>query len=93
MSVAADQHIRIRLTPELKEQWDAVLESHKLTHQDAVTALMDWVIRQDGLHRAMIFGQVPGVDETQIASLLLEKMRNSGSVGTPAIGKRRKDQK
>lgn len=78
------EQIRVRLIPTLKGRWERVLESHKITQQAAVVALLEWVADQDPLTRSMIFGQVPDTDRSALSRIVLERL------GQPQTGKQLK---
>lgn len=68
------EQIRIRVSPDLKAKWSAMLEKRKISQQAAVVALMDWIVDQDPLLQLSIFGQVPESDGANIARIVLNRM-------------------
>lgn len=74
MEEIESEQIRVRLIPTLKGRWESVLQSHKITQQAAVVALLEWVADQDPLTRSMIFGQVPDTDRAALSRIVLERL-------------------
>lgn len=77
MHVAAQQtseQIRVRVDLSLKTPWEKVLADHKITQQDAVTALMKLAVDADPLLRSMMFGQVPERDHLELSRIILKHL-------------------
>ena len=67
--------MRFRVSPELKAAWDEMIGGRKISQQDAVEPLIQWIVRQEPLMQSMVFGQVPASDTGEVARrLLLERM-------------------
>ncbi|MDB5298290.1 MAG: hypothetical protein JWO31_4273 [Phycisphaerales bacterium] len=73
------ESIRVRLTPDVKEPWGEVLDSHNITQQGAVSALIRWALKQDPLTRSMIFGQVPETDHAALSRMVLKRLADGGT--------------
>ena len=76
---AEPKNMRTRVDASLAEAWEAMLAEHKISQQDAVTALMRFIIEQDPLTRAMIFGQVPEREFSDLAKIVLRRLATTKS--------------
>jgi hypothetical protein len=76
--------IRVRLDEPVLSEWADVLASHKISGQQAVAAVLAWMTKQDPLTRAMIFGQVPEMDNAALTRIVLKRLADAGGKGTPA---------
>ena len=74
MVVSSPESIRIRVDPPLKGPWEKMLEEHRITQQAAITSVMEWLISEDPLTRAMIFKQVPVKDRLELSRIVLRRL-------------------
>lgn len=68
------QNIRARIDEELKADWDKMLTARKISQQDALAALMRWIVDEDPLTQNMIFGQTPPGDRAELSRIVLARM-------------------
>ncbi len=71
--------VRFRVTPELKKRWDEIRDARKVNQQDAANALFAWIVDEDPLTQAMIFGQVPVTDRADLTKLVLRRLAASAA--------------
>lgn len=75
---ANEENMRVRVPTPLKERWDKMLEARKISAQRAFVAMMDWIVDEDALTQAMIFGQVPEVDRAELSRIVLARLGKGG---------------
>jgi len=71
---AGEENIRVRIPTPLKEKWDAAMDGRKISTQRALAEMMRWMIEQDPLTQAMIFGQVPETDRVELSQIVLNRL-------------------
>lgn len=76
--MANTENVRIRVSPELKSKWDAMLAGRKISQQDAAVSLMEWLVEQEPLIQTMVLGQVPEADKGELARFVLERLAKGG---------------
>lgn len=80
--------IRVRLGGSLLEAWERVVNDRKVTQQDALVGLIEFIVNEDPLTQAMIFKQVPIEDRAGLTTLVLRRLAESGGKGDgPRRGK------
>ncbi len=79
---AADaENIRTRVPAAVKKRWDAMLDEHRISQQDAVLSLIEWCLDEDPLTRAMVFRQVPSKDRAELSRIVLRRLASSKAKG------------
>lgn len=73
------QNIRGRFTPDLAGRWRDVLAARKISQQDALTAMAEWLVEQDSLTQTIVFGQVEKRDHPDLARLVLKRLAAGGA--------------
>ena len=72
--MADQQSIKARFPDDLTKRWRATLTARKISQQDALTALAAWIVAQDSLVQAIVFGQVEQRDHADLAKMVLKRM-------------------
>ena len=57
------ENMRTRLRSDLKREWDALLDSKRITQQDAIESMIQFVLGSEPLVQSMFFQQIPPTPE------------------------------
>lgn len=79
----ATESVKIRLTPEFKERVEALFAAKKISHIDAMTAMLEWLLKQSDLVQSVVLGQVTEATAERVLDDMLKSIR-SGSKGRRA---------
>lgn len=74
---AQRENLRIRLEQPIKERLEAFLKAKKITQQEAMEALIAWMLDQDSLLQSLILGQIEPKDQFEIADIVATRLRNA----------------
>lgn len=66
--------IRVRLQGELRERWHALLQDKKITQQNALESMIDFVVNADQLTQSMLFKQVGTEDHPALERIVLKRL-------------------
>jgi hypothetical protein len=82
VNVSDPKNLRIVIPGDLKQRWEDLTASKRISQQDAVEALVRFVIDQGDLAQSVIFGQVAATPEVmRIIYSKLEASRKKGNGG------------
>ena len=76
--MADTENVRARVKPELADRWRVTIDARKITQQAALESLLGWIVEQDSLTQAMIFGQVEEADRAELSRIVLRRLADSG---------------
>lgn len=57
------ENMRIRLTDDLRQKWDAMLARKRITQQEAIVQLMLRAVDADDVAQSMLLGQLTPADD------------------------------
>lgn len=63
-----EEKVQFRVAAKLKEEFEAFCNAKKISHQDAMGALIEWIMKQEELVQSIVLGQVKGDAFDLIAS-------------------------
>jgi hypothetical protein len=72
MLVADKENFRFRLDGKLKEEFMEMCEQRKISQQEAISAVIGWIVNADDLMQSMILGQLPATDD--LVQIVLRRM-------------------
>lgn len=75
--------LRVRLTPELKQEVDALFERKNISQVKAVTAMLKWVVEQPDLVQSVVLGQIDDESAISVLRHVLNKMESRASPRKP----------
>jgi len=78
MPKLSEENFRVRVPEAVNEKWEKLLADHNITTQRALLSLMEWIIEEDPLTRAMIFRQVPMTERATLTKIVLERLSKGG---------------
>jgi hypothetical protein len=72
-----EKGIRLPVSGERLRRWEAMLKARNINQQQALLAMIDWMVDQDPMVQSMILRQQPARDD--LAELVLERLRVQAS--------------
>lgn len=75
--------IRVRVKDALKAKWDRMLDERRISQQDAVVELIEFILEEEPLTQNMIFRQSPVADRAELSRIVLRRL-GSGDKGKRA---------
>jgi hypothetical protein len=82
--MAARIIVRIELTPSAKSRLNELTDKAGMTQVAMLSRLVEWFANQDDMIQAAVLGQYPMEIQSEIAGLILKKMRGNGGKKTQA---------
>lgn len=76
VAAVADEYqmIRVRVKGPTKERWDKMLEDRKMSQQDAVVSLIEFILGEEPLTQNMIFQQTDVNDRAELSRIVLRRL-------------------
>ena len=68
--------LRVKLTPGLKQRFDALVDDAGMSQINGVNRLIEWFCSQDEVTRAVVLGMVPKSIAPDVARMVLERLAN-----------------
>lgn len=69
----------MRLPPDVRDAWKAVLEGRGISQQKAVLSLVRWLTAQEPELQLMLFGQVPVKSYPDLSRIVLKRLAAAGN--------------
>lgn len=75
MNMADEKLIKVRMDDEsLLARWREILEARQISQQRAMVALIRWIVGEEPITQAMIFGQVPETDFAELSRIVVRRL-------------------
>lgn len=80
----ASDSLRVRMPPEQKVAWIELCDRKKISQQDAVTSLLQWLLEQEDIVQSMVIGQT--APDSELVDWILHRLaeRRGGGHRSPS---------